>query len=888
MSAKLERTTFSASRAAEYVEASQLQAVTGQAKPNFAGVVIKELADNALDACEEAGVAPKVGIEVTRTGGEMAIVVSDNGTGVPPKTVRDALDFSVRVSDKAAYRSPTRGAQGNALKTVFGIPPALGSLEPVVVEARGLRHEIRVWKDPAGELRVQCDDTASPVEVGTKVALAVPEEGQDLDPGYWGKAFSIFNPHAAVRIVESQASNLGESPAFSFVDSYHPTRDPAKRFKYVPSDPTSAHWYRNEDLERLVYSHNAHARGGGRDLPLREFVRQFRGLSSTAKAKAVCDHMGSIKTLSDFEGAEAGAIGDLLHKMRFTADAPSHNVLGYVGREHFEQRFEEFYGGVSEFGYKKIKGNLPSELPYIFEFAVAEIDAPGHLFTGVNFSPTFGDPLSDVWFRCAEYGDMGVENFVYRGFAHPEIANHGDPDPPFTAVAMHVVTPAPLFLDRGKTRLEGFGVPGVAGEVARAMFGPIKPLYKKGRRRVRTSSMRERTPKKAGTEVSFKDAIYASMEQAVLDASSGGEYPFSARDLFYAVRPLYVDHTSKRLDPENGYNTFKGILDAYQEEHGKIEGLYYDPRGRLREPHSGHVVDVGTREIEAYSFPRHTFDKILYVEKEGIWPQLEAHNLAERYDMAILTGKGYATEAARTLFEKAEKGNYQLFVLHDADPDGYNIARTLSEETRRMPGYSVEVIDIGLTVEDAEDRGLLPETFTRKKSLPTSLVLDERELACFEGRYKGTSGAGNGKKLYECTRYEINALKTAPEKISYIEEKLEEKGVRGKVIPPEDELPGLARSRYLALTEEWIVDAVREIVIDDDFTDAIADQFRDKFELDEARSRIEQRFEEDHALSWREALDDALEEVRDKHRDAIKASVREAIEDALTRPDVSA
>jgi DNA topoisomerase VI subunit B len=61
MSAKLERTTFSASRAAEYVEASQLQAVTGQAKQNFAGVVIKELADNALDACEEAGVAPKVG-----------------------------------------------------------------------------------------------------------------------------------------------------------------------------------------------------------------------------------------------------------------------------------------------------------------------------------------------------------------------------------------------------------------------------------------------------------------------------------------------------------------------------------------------------------------------------------------------------------------------------------------------------------------------------------------------------------------------------------------------------------------------------------------------------------------------------------------------------------
>ena len=149
--------------------------------------------------------------------------------------------------------------------------------------------------------------------------------------------------------------------------------------------------------------------------------------------------------------------------------------------------------------------------------------------------------------------------------------NYCDQRAPVVILA-HLICPRPQFLDRGKTRLEGFSYPGVAGEMGRAMFGPIKPLYKKGRRRVRTSTRRERTPKKVGTEVSFRDAIYASMEQAVLDASSGGEYPFSARDLFYAVRPLYALHTSKRLDPERGYDTFKGILDAYQEEHGKIEG----------------------------------------------------------------------------------------------------------------------------------------------------------------------------------------------------------------------------------------------------------------------------------------------------------------------------
>ena len=52
---KLHRTTFKTSRAAQYVEARALTAMTGQRESNFADVVVKELMDNALDACEEKG-----------------------------------------------------------------------------------------------------------------------------------------------------------------------------------------------------------------------------------------------------------------------------------------------------------------------------------------------------------------------------------------------------------------------------------------------------------------------------------------------------------------------------------------------------------------------------------------------------------------------------------------------------------------------------------------------------------------------------------------------------------------------------------------------------------------------------------------------------------------
>src|SRR5215210_1404942 len=133
---KLERTTFESSRAGEYFDARELQAQTGQPISNFTTVALKELLDNALDACETAGVAPEVRVEVQEDGDSIRLIVSDNGPGIPPETVRKVLNFNTRTSDKAAYRSPTRGAQGNALKTVIGVPHALGCSAPVIIEAR--------------------------------------------------------------------------------------------------------------------------------------------------------------------------------------------------------------------------------------------------------------------------------------------------------------------------------------------------------------------------------------------------------------------------------------------------------------------------------------------------------------------------------------------------------------------------------------------------------------------------------------------------------------------------------------------------------------------------------------------------------------------------------
>ncbi len=200
----LERTYFETSRAGEYFDSRQLSTLTGVPLQQFASVILKESIDNGLDACEMAGVVPEISIIVAHDEhGTIHLNVSDNGPGIPPEVVRKVLDYDIKVSDKAAYRSPTRGAQGNALKTIIGIPYALGSREPVIVCARGVRHEMAPSVDPAGH--VHFDYSSSPeVTEGTSVSLLIParlssgETTQDFNALHWVRSFAAFNPHATL------------------------------------------------------------------------------------------------------------------------------------------------------------------------------------------------------------------------------------------------------------------------------------------------------------------------------------------------------------------------------------------------------------------------------------------------------------------------------------------------------------------------------------------------------------------------------------------------------------------------------------------------------------------------------------------------------------------
>jgi hypothetical protein len=450
------------------------------------------------------------------------------------------------------------------------------------------------------------------------------------------------------------------------------------------------------------------------------------------------------------------------------------------------------------------------------------------------------------------------------------------------------------FLDQGKTRLSL--PPKVADEIAKALWRVTKPLYREEERRKRDAVRQARAdrelnrpqqPKKG----ELRQAVFEVLPKALEIGTGDGEFPISAHTLYYKVRPLIQPLTKKELTSDYFEQT---LLPLFQKQVGTKYNVYYEPRGTLHEPHTGRCVPLGTREVEAYHFPDLLYDKIFFVEKKGLWPVLEQAKLAERFDMAIVAGEGYATEACRVLFRNAHQGvNYQLFVAHDADPHGYNIARTLREETSRMPGYSVDVVDLGLKLEDGLARGLETEEFHRRKALPQGLALTALEREYFEGK-KATS------KSWLCRRIELNAF-GSPELIAFFEERLRAEGVRGKVVPPQDRLQALAQGIYRQIVDNTVDRELTRLLRVEDIKKQVAEGLLTRIGLADAPQWIEQAFATDMSLSWRQAVERRLSsswrqaverrlssDVRDCSSELQSILLQEVINKAQRPPDADA
>ena len=264
---------------------------------------------------------------------------------------------------------------------------------------------------------------------------------------------------------------------------------------------------------------------------------------------------------------------------------------------------------------------------------------------------------------------------------------------------------------------------------------------------------------------SQKDLILNVLQDAVSKASGGGQYRYSLRQLFYAVRPYVIDAIGK--EPE--YNYFSNVITDVEAEIGNdLPGLYRDARGTIYHPHTGEIIPLGTLNVEKYNRPEWTFNKILYSEKEGFFELLKDTKWPERNDCALLTSKGFASRAARDVIDLIGSTQEEIyfFCIHDADASGTLIYESLTQATRARGMRKVHVINLGLDPEEAVEMQLQVEEFRTdvKRHLPVASYVS----------YKW-------KEWLQTKRVELNAM-DSPMFLEWLDSKFTSYAT--KVVPP--------------------------------------------------------------------------------------------------------
>jgi hypothetical protein len=503
---------------------------------------------------------------------------------------------------------------------------------------------------------------------------------------------------------------------------------------------------------------------------VRELISSFDGCSG-AKAGEICALFRN-RTCESMSRAESA---DLLARGRSMTNPIAHKRLGHVGETY---RADFFNGYSRQVGVSVVGAIAPkAENPFVVEVWARKIDSDeSKVALFVNRTPI----PAEITLSRAECGRLALFGCELRH--QVEVPKRSR-----WSIEINVTTPFMPITSDGKTPdLETF-----VSEIVDAVSSATK------RAQGRCADTTGRS-----TQVGF---LRRHLEKIVTDASKGGRFRPSVRDLYYAARPLYLNEGQQ----VPSFSYFSSMIADYENENGEIDGLFREERGAIYHPHSdGHEIALGTKEVEQYERPAWLYGAIVVIEKNGLIEAVLTDGLHERLDFSPLTSRGFTTRALKDLVDKVGEHDEptKVFCVTDADAPGTMIFETLVNETRARAARRVEIIHLGLTPWEAREMGLDSEAIGKPKKNT------RRPVAQFVRDHDERNGTRWEAWLQE-NRYELNAM-GLDVFIDWLERKLIENGVR-KVVPPDGVIANEMSNRLAAAVRKEVTDRIlREAGID--------------------------------------------------------------------------
>lgn len=884
-----ERAVHRDSRLSALFSEGPLETETGQSTGNWARYAAKELIDNALEASENPTI--DVDLEVEDKNARV-VTVTDDGPGLSDEQVRRIFgDLDSYDSTKRHYKTPTRGDQGNALMTLFGMQHVVNSDVPLEVHSQNTEYRISVVEDNLGEYAAQFETDYSNVD-GFSVTVdfgdAVEKYAKESVKSAF-KQFVMLNPQATLQYQGTTYDALDVS-----------TMVPA-------NDREKATWFTSDDFRSRL---KADA-GADENMTGRQFLEQFYGIRDS-------DNLIGVETSSGLNGNRS------LHKQLTTGDLTDlkiervHRLLSQFTDSYSWKEMDQELGCIGEDLQSRLVQYVEDDIPdcvdtddmtvYYNDGLLDDYDGktvPSHFELAVvptGIKEKHETPEVDVVFginQSVVYSQPSFEpNIDVQHHGGKTNTQHSTIENAFAeighdfAVVGNLICPNVDFNDGSKQSfdMEPFrrNIDSMIGRAIRKTEKDVRPALN----RQRVGKDEEKLNNKA--EHGFiKGFIFENFWDVYNEATDDGAIPLEMRQFFYVMRPP-LEAEGKRRGYEYASNAYVGRETKFKLRYGTFDEnvskfeeevlgerlIHRDGRGFFVEPRSNDRVELDTVTIRDYE-PTEQYGDVLFVEKSGFDEVLRQTGILDRYDIGLINGKGWNTIAGQDLIEKIQLNNPEsrLFTLTDMDIAGVGIAAA-AKDTDTISEISdmdeLNTIRLGVTMDDIEQYDLSIEEEPDYKA---------KQLSALETRWEnGDIDRKTYEFLVDDNRVEINAI--PPNVLSdYLEAKFEEYGVE-KMVPDSPESIDLENAPD---NDEVHRDAVKmiygtwmESLLPDTIRNAIAENVAKPEDLEgdpEAMyDKITEQLTDYPPEHWEDIAEEMVEELRDDADEYTEDAVEEGVE----------
>lgn len=803
---------------------SELVKLCGVQAPQWPYYALKELIDNSLAAMEEhACPSPSVWVSISSgpNGGRMS--VSDSGPGLTDQILDRVLDFDRFGGSNRHHKLPTRGAQGNALMTIFGIITAwsAGAAFLTISRPDGTTVVVEITLDTVKQ-KVNVSRMVNQTP-GSRSGITLT-----LPPLPWKRyGTTVDDLTSMVQLM----ARLNPHVNFMLNVNGSSVMVPASQESDGALDGLSecgaVMWFTASEFSARLAA-DARARPG---MLLDHWKREFRWAKYPKSAfglitlDEVCDGISE----KEFNDVSAKVMRDIVEHTNLDKAADPKQLVP-VGKESLHDYIVNELGAdpTTQLEYEVRAGSFQlneATVPYLVEVVVGQMPAKSHTapapILAMNRTVLYGSPT----FRPIKWREkvLGDWRELHGDLGALCTAYHVTDGTTPCAVLVHVTCPSPGYSGYGKQQ---FNTTWLSEPLADAMEKATRKV-----RRIRAGEARRTVG--PSTDESIRDTLFGILPGVYDKATNGGKLPIMLRQLYYSCRKVWHLHHHKELQ----YGTYCAYLDEYEEKHAGRQICLRDPRGTLIEPHSGRSLRLGTDEVSRYEPKKWEGHTIIFVEKEGFAHVLRDYGITKRYDAIVIGSKGFAVEAGRDVLQKYKRllgGMVKIVVLHDADPAGYMIGYDLANNLPRFTeNVDIQVIDAGLRIEDAQRMGLQSEPFELVKSNwrmvhnmrrltltdPDGTVRPLLENEAWESfmpshmRHYSSFPDHLDKSKCSGFRVELNAM-DPPEFIPWLENILDSNGCK-KVRPPDDIVGEVASNARRNLVKSTVGGALMRMLGDE-------------------------------------------------------------------------